>query len=94
MNNSLRLVLVLFSLTIFVQASFAQLKADKSQIEFQTFLAKLDAAQIELQNGKADSFKAMWSHADDITLSGGFGGDIEKGWQKVGERLDWAGKQF
>src|SRR4029450_2197761 len=26
------------------------------------------AAQLELQNGKAEAFKALWSHADDVTL--------------------------
>ncbi len=57
-------------------------------------LVKMDAAQLELQNGRAAAFKALWSQADDITLSGGFGGTIEKGWGKVGKRLDWVGEQF
>lgn len=57
-------------------------------------LVKLDAAQLELQNGKPDAFKALWSHGDDITLSGGFGGGIEKGWEQIGPRLDWVGEQF
>ena len=94
MNKSLRLDLILFSLAILAQASFAQVKPDKSQIEFQTFLAKLDAAQLELQNGRAETFKSMWSRADDITLSGGFGGNIEKGWTNVGGRLNWVGTRF
>lgn len=62
--------------------------------EFQTMLAKMDAAQLELQNGRAEPFKALWSHADDVTLSGGFGGVVEKGWEQVGKRLDWVGTQF
>jgi hypothetical protein len=61
---------------------------------FQVFLAKVDAAQLELQNGKPDAFKALWSHAEDATLSGGFGGTIEQGWQRIGPRLDWVGAQF
>lgn len=36
----------------------------------------------------------MWSRRDDVTLSGGFGGTIEKGWDAVGRRLDWVGTQF
>jgi len=62
--------------------------------EFQAMLAKVDAAQLELQDGRPKEFKALWSQADDITLSGGFGGTIEKGWQQIGRRLDWVGAQF
>lgn len=62
--------------------------------EFKEMLARVDAAQLELQNGKPAAFKALWSRADDVTLSGGFGGTIEKGWEQVGRRLDWVGTQF
>jgi ketosteroid isomerase-like protein len=62
--------------------------------EFQAMLAKVDAAQLELQNGQPAAFKALWSHADDVTLSGGFGGTIEKGWESISRRLDWVGAQF
>jgi ketosteroid isomerase-like protein len=57
-------------------------------------LDKVDAAQLELQNGRAAAFKALWSHADDITLSGGFGGGVEQGWAKIDARLDWVAQQF
>lgn len=62
--------------------------------EFQAALVKVDAAQLELQRGRAAAFKALWSHADDVTLAGGFGGTIEKGWEKISQRLDWVGTQF
>jgi ketosteroid isomerase-like protein len=62
--------------------------------EFQAMMAKVDAAQLELQNGRPAAFKALWSHADDITLSGGFGGIIEKGWKQISRRLDWVGAQY
>ena len=62
--------------------------------DFQAMMAKVDAAQLELQNGRTAAFKALWSHADDVTLSGGFGGAIEKGWARVSKRLDWVGEQF
>src|SRR6476660_6482147 len=65
-----------------------------SDKEFQAALAEMDAAQRELQNGRPAAYKALWSHADDVTLSGGFGGTIEKGWDQVSRRLDWAGAQF
>jgi ketosteroid isomerase-like protein len=66
----------------------------KPREEFISFLAKLDAAQLELQNGRPEAFKSLWSRSDDITLSGGFGGTIEKGWDAVSKRLDWVGKNF
>jgi hypothetical protein len=61
---------------------------------FKEMLALVDAAQLELQRGRPAAFKALWSRADDVTLSGGFGGTIEKGWGQVGRRLDWVGTQF
>ncbi len=36
----------------------------------------------------------MWSQADDITLSGGFGGTVEKELAAVSKRLDWVATQF
>lgn len=62
--------------------------------DFAAFLARADAAQLQLQNGRADPYKALWSASDDVTLSGGFGGQIEKGWAAVSTRLDWVGTQF
>jgi ketosteroid isomerase-like protein len=62
--------------------------------DFRAVLAQVDAAQLELQNGRAAAFKALWSRADDTTLSGGFGGAIEKGWAQISRRLDWVGAQY
>ena len=61
---------------------------------FRAMLTAVDAAQLELQSGRPDAFKALWSRRDDITLSGGFGSTIEKGWDAIGRRLDWVGTQF
>jgi len=66
----------------------------KISTEFQNFLTKLDAAQLEMQNGKSNAFKALWSDSEDITLSGGFGGTVEKGPKSIDARLDWVGQQF
>lgn len=57
-------------------------------------LTRYDAAQVEFHNGRPDAVKALWSHADDVTLAGGAGGAIEKGWKNVGPRLDWASAQY
>jgi len=62
--------------------------------EFTTFLSRVDAAQLELQNGRPAAFKALWSQADEVTLSGGFGGTIERGWPAISSRLDWVGTRF
>jgi ketosteroid isomerase-like protein len=77
----------------FTATAFAEDKKTPDK-EFEAALAKMDAAQLELQNGRPAAYKALWSHADDVTLSGGFGGTIEKGWDPVSRRLDWAGAQF
>ena len=70
-KNIISLVLVLFSLTVSANPQ------SKRNGEFEAFLVKVDAAQVELQNGKAGAFKAVWSQGDDVTLSGGFGGTVE-----------------
>ena len=65
-----------------------------STADFIAFLAEADAAQVDLQNGKAEKYKSLWSHADNVSVSGGFGGTIERGWAAVSKRLDWAATQF
>jgi ketosteroid isomerase-like protein len=58
------------------------------------FMAKLEAAEVEFACGRPAAFKMLWSHADDVTLSGGLGGAIELGWEKVAARLDWASSNY
>jgi ketosteroid isomerase-like protein len=43
--------------------------------------------------GDAAPVKALWSHADDVTICGDWGA-YEKGWEQVGPRLDWAAARF
>ena len=57
-------------------------------------MRRLEAAEEEFARGRPADFKALWSHADDVTLSGGLGGAIELGWAKVSERLDWASSNY
>jgi ketosteroid isomerase-like protein len=75
-------------------SSEAKAQPGSSTNGFKAFLVESDAAQVELQSGKAGPYKAVWSHTDDVTISGGFGGTIEKGWANVSKRLDWAATQF
>jgi hypothetical protein len=62
--------------------------------EFAAFLVEIDAAQEEFAQGRPGAFKALWSHADDVSLSGGHGGVIELGWDNVAARLDWASSTY
>jgi len=61
---------------------------------FTEFLSRVNKAQVQLQQGVPEPYKALWSRSDDITLAGGFGGRIEQGWAQVSKRLDWAGSNF
>lgn len=62
--------------------------------EWQAFIARLEAAEEEFARGRPGAFKALWSHADDVTLSGGLAGNVELGWPDVSARLDWASAQY
>ena len=62
--------------------------------EWVEFMTRLEAAEEEFARGRPADFKALWSHTDDVTLSGGLGGAIELGWAKVAERLDWASSNY
>ena len=57
-------------------------------------LTTADAAQRELQSGNATAYKSGWSHSNEVTLIGGFGGGVEKGWANVSQRIDWVATQF
>lgn len=61
---------------------------------FDEILARVEAAQVELVRGRPEAFKALWSNRDDVTLTGGLGGAIEKGWGSVSRRLDWVSSQY
>ena len=78
------------------RATGAQLPAGQptSQTDFDVLLREVEAAQGELVNGRAGPFKSLWAHGDDVTLSGGLGGAIAKGWREVNARLDWVATQY
>lgn len=69
-------------------------KHEAALAEVQATLVKIDAAHVEFHNGRPETSKALWSHADDVTLTGGAGGPMEKGWTNVSARLDWASAQY
>lgn len=62
--------------------------------DLQATLERMDAAHIAFHNGNPEPSMAIWSHASDVTLTGGAGGKIEMGWDNVRPRLRWASAQY
>jgi len=56
-------------------------------------IRRLHAAMNSLMSGDASAIKALCSRRDDVTAFLGWGG-YEKGRAQVGERWEWAGRQF
>ena len=67
--------------------------SDLGNPEWMAFIAKLEAAEEEFVQGRPAVFQALWSHADDVTLCGGFGG-VERGWQNITARLNWVSAKY
>ncbi|MEO8605691.1 MAG: nuclear transport factor 2 family protein [bacterium] len=60
------------------------------------FAAAVDAANRAneaLLAGSSAALRACFSHGEDISLYGGFGGH-EVGWAQIGPRLDWVAQSF
>ena len=67
----------------------------RERAEFDAFYEKITQTQADLFRGRPqEPFKALWSHASDVTLFGVLGGKGEHGWDQVGPRLDWAATQY
>jgi len=64
-----------------------------SNESWKTAMIELQAAQEAFMNGDARPLQALFSHRDDVTVMGGFGG-VERGWAEVGPRLAWAASHF
>ena len=90
-----RLFICLFSMALLggTQAN-AQPSARPATSEWNAFMAKLDAAELEFARGRPNDFKVLWSHSADVTLTGALGGKIELGWEKVSSRLDLASSKY
>jgi len=78
---------------ILTTASGASPPLDSERAEFMAFLDKVRQAHLEYVQSRPAAFKALWSRTPDVTIFGGFGSG-ERGWDKVGARLDWASAQF
>ena len=61
--------------------------------DFQQIVKQVETARHHYHAGDSAPFKALWSHADDVTLLGAVGA-YAKGWEQVGHRLDWVAAHF
>lgn len=62
--------------------------------ELERVFAEYAKAAELFYDGKPDAVRQLWSHGDDVTLSGAAGGETARGWKDVSERLGWASSQF
>ena len=61
--------------------------------DFRALLHSTVAALNALLNGDAQPFNRLWSHADDVSVLGGFGG-FERGWDRVEQDTTLAASRF
>lgn len=97
MSHPLRFVIAFGALVSAM--ALAQNGADGSaqpirDADLESMLVEYSAAAAKFYDGQPDAVKALWSHADDVTLSGAAGGPTAKGWKEVSARLSWASSQF
>ena len=69
------------------------MSGDLADAEWTAFISKLETAEEEFVRGRPAAFQALWSHADDVTLCGGFGG-VEPVEKNVTDRLAWVSKKY
>ncbi len=61
--------------------------------EWPATIDRLAAAQRDFIGGDATGLQRLYSHRDDVTVMGGFGG-FEHGWAEMSPRLAWAASHF
>jgi ketosteroid isomerase-like protein len=66
----------------------------KAEKEFELVVKQMQEANKEFYQGNPAAIKSLWSHEDDVTIVGGFGGAEVKGWKSVEPRLDQASRRM
>jgi ketosteroid isomerase-like protein len=85
-------VILSLALTVTSTGSGAAQKTNGcSQQAWQEFVQRLAQAQAAYVRADPEPIKLLWSHADDVSLFGAYGGH-ERGWSEVDPRLTWASK--
>jgi ketosteroid isomerase-like protein len=80
------------ALTLAITGSGAAQKGNGcSQQAWEEFVQRLAQAQAAYVKANPEPIKLLWSHADDVSLFGAYGGH-ERGWSQVDPRLSWASK--
>lgn len=74
-----------------VQPVAGQATTGCSREAWRDFERQLGQAQAAFVRADPEPIKALWSHANDVSIFGGYGGH-ELGWSQVGPRLTWASK--
>lgn len=59
---------------------------ESARESFADFHRRMQAAALALMNGDTKPWEAIYSHAPDATLFGGWGGPGEKGWEQLTQR--------
>ena len=88
-----RNALVATASTVFFEAARAETARTDLPDDLLKTMAEYHRAEIAFQKGDSQPFKNICSHADDITIVGGMGG-VEKGWERVEKRYEWASSRF
>src|SRR5688572_23034537 len=91
-------------LTFFIAAVFAMIsqptygtdaaEGATGDSELNALLVTYADAATLFYNGQPSAVMELWSHADDVTLSGAAGGPTARGWKEVSGRLEWVSSQF
>ncbi len=64
-----------------------------SDDDLREIMEKTIEALNRLVQGDPESYEALYSHAQDVTVFGGFGA-YERGWDQVGSNVDFAASRF
>lgn len=94
--KSFQQALIAIAFMLFTNAGYGAEPPAKANgpADLEAMLARYADAAKQFYDGKPDAVKALWSHADDVTLSGAAGGETARGWNNVSTRLSWASSQF
>ena len=60
---------------------------------FRDALAEEEAAERAIYNGDPEPYKALWSHAGQVTLLGAFG-PCKTGWAELSRTFDWVAHRY
>ena len=67
---------------------------DKNSEQWNNFMEMVHESNTEFAKGiVGDVTREVWSHSDNVTIFGGYGGFVEPGWENVETRLEAAAQK-